>query len=294
MELTDQDFTNLKNYIQNIIGLSIQQDKKYLISQRLEPIVKSNGFKSFTQFYLKLQQTKDRGLNDQIIAAITTNETSFFRDSHPFDTFRDKIIPQMCYWIKERKSRLYMRRGPKANIWCAASSTGQEPYTLAMLLMDAVRDTKVPGVLPEDFVIIASDVSNEVLAKAMSGIYEPLEISRGLPDYYKTQYFTQKDDKWMVKENIQKLVEFRRVNLVEPFRYLGGFDIIFCRNVLIYFDVKTRLAILEQFYHMLNPEGFLFLGASENIFGVTDKFESQHLGRTIIYKRKPPKEPQTK
>jgi chemotaxis protein methyltransferase CheR len=183
-----------------------------------------------------------------------------------------------------------MRRGPKINIWCAASSTGQEPYTIAMLIMDAVKDTKVPGVLPEDFAVIASDVSNEVLSKAMSGTYNKMEISRGLPDYYKNQYFSNQNDKWMVKEQIQKLVEFRRVNLVESFTYLGGFDIIFCRNVLIYFDSKTRLTILEQFHKMLNSDGFLILGASENIIGVSDKFESNHIGRTIIYKHKPNKE----
>ncbi len=287
MELSDQDFFNLRNYIERIIGLSIQEDKKYLISQRLEPVARENGFKSFTQFYLSLQQTKDKRVNDQIIAAITTNETSFFRDKHPFETFKDKIIPQLCYWVKERKSRLYMRRGPKVNIWCAASSTGQEPYTLAMLIYDAVRDTKVPGVLPEDFTIVASDVSNEVLAKAMSATYNKLETSRGLPDYYRNQYFINQTDKWIVKDQVQKLVEFRHVNLIESFTYLGAFDIISCRNVLIYFDTKTRITILEQFHRMLAPDGFLLLGASENIFGVTDKFESNHIGRTIVYKRKP-------
>lgn len=286
MELSELDFKNLRDYIQDIIGLSIQDNKKYLITQRLEPVVLACGCKSFGEFYLKLKEKKYPDLNDRIIAAITTNETSFFRDSHPFDTFRDKVLPVMCDWIKERKSRFYMRRGPKVTIWCAAASTGQEPYTLAMLILDAVGGSKVPGVLPEDFSIIASDVSSDVLAKAISGRYDQMETGRGLPEPFRQRYFIRDGDKWVVNEEVQKIIEFRRVNLVESFEFLGGFDVIFCRNVLIYFDLNTRATIFEQFSRILNPEGFLFLGASENIFGISTNFESTHFGRTIVYRRK--------
>lgn len=287
MELTEIDFKNLRDYIQGIIGLSIQDDKRYLIIQRLEPVARACGCRNFAEFYLKLREKKDPELNDRIIGAITTNETSFFRDIHPFKTFREKVLPVVCDWIRDRKSRLYMRRGPKAAIWCAAASTGQEPYSLAMSVLDAVGGNKVPGVLPEDFSIIATDVSAGVLAKAISGRYDKMEIARGLPEDFRRRFFREEKDVWVIHEDIQKLVDFRRLNLVESFQFLGGFDVIFCRNVLIYFDIKTRAEIFDQFYHMLNEEGYLFLGASENIFGTTDKFESHHFGRTIIYKKNP-------
>lgn len=287
MELNDFDFKNIRDYIQETIGISLQDEKKYLISQRLEPVAKQYNCRNFSEFYLKLKQQTTTEFRDRIIAAITTNETSFFRDSHPFDTFRDKIMPLLNGWVKERKSRLYMRRGPKVSIWCAASSTGQEPYTLAMIIAEYLANGRFPDVIPEDYSIIATDISSEVLAKAMSGRYEQNEINRGVPAQFRQKYFTQEGKEWVIAPEIQQLVDFRRLNLIQPFQYLGSFDIIFCRNVLIYFDLQHRTEIMDQFYNMLNPDGYLFLGASENIFGVSTKFVSEHIGRTIGYKKKP-------
>lgn len=286
MELTDSDFNNLRDYIQGIIGLSISDDKRYLITQRLEPIVQACKCKSYAELYFKLKEKVDPELNDRMIAAITTNETSFFRDNHPFESFREKILPIIFERIRERKKKLYARRGPKVNFWCAAASTGQEPYSLSMIILDAVGNNRVPDIAPEDFSIIASDISSQVLSKAISGRFEQMEITRGVPENYRERFFVRDGNNWIVSEEVQKLIEFRRVNLIEPFLYLGSFDIIFCRNVLIYFDINTRISILDQFHQLLNHDGFLILGASENIFGVSDKFESNHFGRTIIYKKK--------
>jgi chemotaxis protein methyltransferase CheR len=286
MELTDIDFKNLRDYIQEIIGLSIQEDKKYLILQRLEPVVRGCNCKSFSEFYMKVKNRSDPELNDRIIAAITTNETSFFRDIHPFDTFREKILPMMCGWARERKSKLNTRRGAKVKVWCAAASTGQEPYSLAMIIMDALGNSKAPDVVPEDFSIIASDISSQVLSKAISGRYDQMDITRGVPENYRQRFFVNENNSWVIDDQIQKLVEFRRVNLSENFMFIGGFDVIFCRNVLIYFDLNMRKSLFDQFFQLLNREGILFLGASENTYGVTDKFESHHFGRTIFYKKK--------
>jgi len=286
MELTDLDFKNLRDYIQGIIGLSIQDEKKYLIIQRLEPVIRASKCKSYGEFYLKLKSKIDPEIDDLIIAAITTNETAFFRDSHPFDTFRDKLLPILCDWAIQRKNKLYARRGPKINIWCAAASTGQEPYTLAMIILDALENNKINGLVPEDFGILATDISSQVLARAISGRYDNMEVTRGVAENFRQKFFKKEENSWVIDESVQRLVDFRRVNLIDPFTYLGSFDMIFCRNVLIYFDATTRTTLFEQFFQILNPEGFLLLGASENTFGVTDKFISQHFGRTIVYKKK--------
>jgi chemotaxis protein methyltransferase CheR len=287
MELKDRDYVNLRDFIQKVVGVALGENKKYLVSQRLEPVVKAEGFGSFSEFFLKLKTEKDQRLIDRVIAAITTNETSFFRDGHPFETFKNIIMPELRRIVKERKQRLYVRRGPKVTIWCAASSTGQEPYSLAMAIREVLGNSREPDAVSEDFAIIASDVSSGVLARAIAGRYDSMEIARGLPDYLKNRFFRQEDGGWQVIEEVQRLVEFRRINLVENFSFLGGCDVIFCRNVLIYFDLQMRTDIIEQFHRILTPDGYLFLGASENIIGISEKFESKHIGRTIVYKKKP-------
>jgi chemotaxis protein methyltransferase CheR len=294
MELSKEEFELLRNYIYNICGLAISDNKAYLIRQRLEPIAKAAGCNSFGEFYRKIKQTNLPIFQEKIINAITTNETAFFRDGHPFAAFKEYMLPKLTRIIRERKSRNKIRKGSKVRLWSAGSSTGQEPYSLAMLVHEYITENepaeKQPNafasVAKEDFGILATDISSEILSKAMAAEYTDMEAKRGLsPDRLK-KYFGKVQTRWVISSFIRSMVEFRQINLIRPFTMLGGFDVIFCRNVLIYFDNETKSRIIDQFHRMLASDGFFVLGATENLYALTDKFSSLHYGETIIYQKK--------
>lgn len=283
--LTEEEYKILMKYIYSICGITLNEDKKYLIHQRLEPLAESLHC-SMSDLVRKIAGAPDYQLRDKMIVAITTNETFFFRDIHPFETFRQFMLPKLSETVKQRKLRMPQRRGAKASIWSCACSTGQEPYSLSMILYEYVQFNKSQGLEFDDFSILATDISSRVLAKAMAGEYSDSEMSRGITQMYKTFYFDETNKQWSVKQFLRKIIEFRTVNLIESFSYLGSFDIIFCRNILIYFDEETKKRILEQFYSMLAPEGILLLGSTENIYTLSDKFESRHIGETVLYIKK--------
>ncbi len=286
MELTDTDFVNLCKYIYDKCGIVIKSEKVYLIQERLAPVAESHGCKNFSEFYFKLAKNSPPSLQDQTITAITTNETSFFRDNHPFETFKKKILPELGKIVLERKNKIPERKGAKVRIWCAASSTGQEPYCLAILLHEYIRSVKHKGIIETDFEVLATDISSKVLAQAIAGEFRDFEVKRGLTASYMNTYFTQEENgKWTINKNIRDLVEFRRLNLMRSFTMLGGFDAIFCRNVLIYFDEDSKRKILDQFHYMLTNDGFLVLGGTENTYGITDKFKSEKHDKTIVYRK---------
>lgn len=286
MEITEKEFADITAYIYRICGLDINESKKYLVRQRLEPLLASHGFASFSDLNRTLSLTPDNNLRDQIISAITTNETSFFRDIHPFETFKAHLAPKLIELAVSRKSHNYQRKGPKVKIWCAASSTGQEPYSVAMILSDYMAVHKPNGVTLDDFSILASDISPKVLARAVAGEYSDLEVDRGLDEIQKVKYFNRIERMWQIKPYLQKMVEFRRINLNESFSHIGAYDIIFCRNVLIYFDDITKKKIFSQFSKLLNASGLLILGVTENLYGLSDDFESVRYGNSIFYKSK--------
>ncbi|MBD3315010.1 MAG: hypothetical protein GF344_04430 [Chitinivibrionales bacterium] len=287
MELSVHDFDLLRKYIHQICGIALGDDKQYLVRQRLEPVAVEQGCKDFAEFAHCVSCCADGRLRDRIITSITTNETSFFRDGHPFSLFRGAILPKLHRIILERKTRPFGRRGAKAAILSAGASTGQEPYTLSIIINDFFRHHQSnEGVIPSDIAIVAADVSSRALAKAVAGEYSALEIGRGLSDLQKATYFTHEGNTWIVKDQIKKLVEFRRVNFIESFTFLGAFDVIFCRNMLIYFDQSTRTRIIEQFHRMLSDGGYLILGATENIFGLYDRFEPIRAERSTAYRKK--------
>jgi len=285
MELSGHEFSLLGRYIQNLCGITIPEDKSYLIHQRLEPVVTAAGCKSFGEFYQKLKQNLLPKIEEQIINAITTNETYFFRDEHPFIAIKEYILPKLGEIIRERKARDTSRKGPKVSLWSSGASTGQEPYSLAILIHEYATANKVLGILKEDFGLLATDISSETLSKAMSGQYTEMEMKRGLTPDQVAKYFTKEGINWVVNNSIGVMVDFRQINLVEPFVGLGGFDVILCRNVLIYFDIATRTRMVDQFYEILSEDGFLILGGPENLYGITDKFESIYCGGTLIYKK---------
>jgi chemotaxis protein methyltransferase CheR len=282
MDIADRDFDRLRRFVHDLCGLQVPDEKRYLITHRLAPLCKSLGCSSWEEFHDKLVNSRDQGLLDHVVAAMTTNETSFFRDRLPFESFREYILPELGRLAKDRK-----KKGGKAEpvrIWCAASSTGQEPYTMAMLIHDYARLNCSQGLRADDFAILATDISTKCLDQARRGEYSELEMSRGLPDYYR-RYFRREDGRWLVDEAIKDMVDFQRVNLTECFNDIGEFQFISSRNVLIYFGDEARKAIMDQFYAMLPPGGYLLLGASEGLYRLARRFEAVQLGRSLFYRK---------
>lgn len=283
MDLTPAAFDELRRAIHRLCGIVLTADKEYLVRHRLEPVVRRCGCRSFDEFCAKLAGGEASLLQEAIIEAITTQETAFFRDRHPFEALRQQILPDLL------RSR---RAGPAApprpiRIWCAAAATGQEPYSLAILLHESSGAGAPGGLRPEDFAIMATDISAQALATATAAAYERRQVERGLTGAQIHKYFEHHGHRWVVRPALRKLVEFRRVNLVQPFSGLGVFDVILCRNVLIYFDESTRRRICDQFFTMLTEGGWLLLGSAENLYGITDRFTSVRFGDTLVYRKGP-------
>ena len=283
MILTKPEFKLLSDYVQRACGILIPEDKQYLICQRLEPLAVSIGCTTFGELYSKLNSGYSYALRDQLLDAITTQETSFFRDGHPFITFKDHILPELAKSLIERKKQGY--RTSNIRVWSAGSSTGQEPYSIAILCYEYAKEGAFWRLNLNDFDIVASDISRRALAKAKSGEYNKREISKGLSTEQRNKYFNCKDGNWSIKDNIRNLIVYRRINLIEPFSLLGSFDIIFCRNVLIYFDIETKQKICEQFHKMLIDGGYLILGNAENLYGISNSFKSVKYGKTLFYQK---------
>jgi chemotaxis protein methyltransferase CheR len=277
MHLSQATFDELRAAIHRLCGLVIPPDKAYLVRHRLEPVAHAHGCATFRDFGIKLRTCASTALHDAIIEAITTSETSFFRDGHPFEAFRLHILPRLA--------EVARRRQTPARIWCAAASTGQEPYSVAMLVHDYIGANRGRGVKESDFTILATDISAKVLATAAAGEYQERDLARGLTPQQIQRYFQKNSNAWVLQDKIRKLVEFRRVNLVQPLLGLGIFDLIFCRNVLIYFDDATRQQICRHLADMLTAEGYLILGSAENLYGVSDRFESITFGSTLVYRK---------
>lgn len=252
------DFEIYKSMLYEQSGLVITPDKSYLLDSRLTPIAKKWGHPSLEAMTLQLRAIPDQKLIKDIVEAMTTNETSFFRDNKPFQLFQDTILPHM---LEHRKNKKTIR------IWCAACSSGQEPYSLAMILKD--KEAELRG---WRFEIIATDLSEDILAHAKRATYSQFEVQRGLSIQYLMKYFTQVGETWQLKDEIKNMVRFSTFNLLDDMRNIGVFDIIFCRNVLIYFDEKTKATILEKMSRQLENDGFLLLGGAETVLGITDKF----------------------
>ena len=252
------DYEYLRKLLKDQSGLDLSADKQYLIESRLLPLSRKCGVPGIDDLVQKMKGGST-SIVAQVVEAMTTNETFFFRDKIPFDHFRDSIMPEM---LKARAARRSIR------IWCAAGSTGQEPYSLAMRLKEmgaSLARWRVD--------IIATDLSQEVLEKSKSGIYSQFEVQRGLPIQLLVKYFKQNGELWQISPDIRAMVQHRQLNLLHDFSQLGAFDVIFCRNVLIYFDQETKISIFGRLAKAMEPDGFLVLGAAETIVGLTDVFK---------------------
>jgi chemotaxis protein methyltransferase CheR len=262
--MTPLDYDFLRKLLKDRSGLVLSADKQYLVESRLTPLARKAGIASLAELVAKLRIPNERLIVD-VVEAMTTNESFFYRDKIPFDHFKQAIVPGlMAARAKERRIR----------IWCAAASTGQEPYSLAMCLKE-MKD-KLTGWRVE---ILGTDLSMEVLEKAKAGVYSQFEVQRGLPIQMLVKNFTQVGDSWQIAPDIRAMVRYRPLNLLADFSSLGRFDIVFCRNVLIYFDQDTKTGVLNRIAKLLEPDGYLVLGAAETVVGLTDAF------RPIVDKR---------
>lgn len=256
--MTPTDYEYLRKLLKDHSGLDLSADKQYLIESRLLPLSRKCGLAGISELVQKMKGGSAT-LVAQVVEAMTTNETFFFRDKVPFDHFRDTIMPEI---LKARAGRKSIR------IWCAAGSTGQEPYSLAMCLKE--MSGALTGWRVE---IVATDLSQEVLEKSKAGIYSQFEVQRGLPIQLLVKHFKQNGELWQISPEIRAMVQHRQLNLLHDFSQLGAFDVIFCRNVLIYFDQDTKINIFGRLARSMEADGFLVLGAAETVVGLTDVFK---------------------
>lgn len=285
MKLSSETFDSIRKAVHDLCGIAIANDKQYLIVSRLEPVLKKNGLHSFESLVQALNQPGSQPLREQIIEAITTRETSFNRDGHPFEELRRFILPEIATRLLERRAATGIHF-QKARLWCAAAATGQEVYSLAMAVADFLASRTGINLSLDDFPILATDISLEALARAREGRYSSAELSRGMPDQKRDRYFRKDRHGWVIDASLRKMVEFLRLNLVQPLPNLGTFDLILCRNFLIYLDEQTRRRLCQSLYQALNPGGILMIGAAESIYGISDAFSTEHVGGTVIHRRR--------
>jgi chemotaxis protein methyltransferase CheR len=256
--MTPLDYDFLRKCLKERSGLVLSADKQYLVESRLLPVARKAELANLGELVAALKTGAQPSLMTAVVEAMTTNESFFFRDKTPFEHFRQTIMPAL---LAARKNMRQIR------IWCAAASTGQEPYTLAMCLKEIERE--IAGWRIE---ILATDISGEVLDKARQGIYSQFEVQRGLPIGLLVKHFTQVGDLWQITPEIRAMVRYRQLNLLADFSSLGTFDLIFCRNVLIYFDQDTKIDVLNRLARLTASDGYLILGAAETVIGLTDRF----------------------
>jgi chemotaxis protein methyltransferase CheR len=257
--MTPQDFDYLRKLLRERSGLVLAAEKQYLAESRLLPVARRHGMNTLAELVEKLRGGGVVLLTAEVVEAMTTNETFFFRDKIPFDHVRDTITPALIA-ARGREKRI--------RIWCSAGSSGQEPYSIAMALngmSEALVGFRVD--------IVATDLSTEMLEKAKAGVYSQFEVQRGLPVQQLVKFFSNVDDAWQIAPEIRAMVQFRPLNLLNDFSALGSFDLVFCRNVLIYFDQETKTGVLNRIARQMPDDGFLVLGAAETVVGLTDAFK---------------------
>ena len=256
--MNSMEFDYIAGLLKQRSGLDLTKDKTYLIESRLGPIARKHDMEDISALVLALKMRPTEDLLCEVTDAMTTNESFFFRDKTPFDLFKDIMLPSLL------RSRAGSRR---IRIWCAACSTGQEPYSLAICVREAaqlLKDWRVE--------IVATDISGEVLEKAKVGVYSQFEVQRGLPIKHLVKYFKKAGEMWQIDASIRAMISYRELNLLLDFKSLGAFDVIFCRNVLIYFEQNLKTQILNRISQMMPNDGYLFLGGTETVIGLETKF----------------------
>ena len=273
------DFEFVAQLLKRRSGLILTPDKGYLIESRFAPLARQFQLAGVEAIVAKLR-AGDETIARAVTEAMTTNESFFFRDKTPFEHFEKIILPKM----------LQTRAGAKRlRIWCAAASSGQEPYSLAMILKEkaaALKDWKID--------ILGTDLSTEILAKAKAGLYSQFEVQRGLPIQLLMRYFTKEGEAWRIKDEIRSMVQYKPANLLDAYSGMGSFDVVYCRNVLIYFDEATKKNILMRLAQLMPPDGYLLLGAAETVVGLTSSFSPLDGTRGLYVKGSAPMMPVAK
>ncbi|BAY78230.1 CheR methyltransferase, SAM binding domain protein [Nostoc linckia NIES-25] len=274
MAVSTANFEYLRQLVREHSGIVLFADKTYLAELHLQPIVESSGFTSIAELITHLRNHPFNNLHVQTIEALVTTETSFFRDKHPFEALKQYVLPEL---IKQRAIERSL------NIWCAACSNGQEPYSIAILIQE-----HFPVLNNWSLKLIASDFSTKVLTRARQGHYNQLEINRGLPKNIRDRYFQRLENNWQINQQIRQMVDFHQFNLVQTWPRLPQFDVIFLRNVLIYFDVVTKKDLLKKVKQQLRPDGYLFLGSGETTINLDASFKVVKFDNHICYQLQNP------
>lgn len=269
-ELAQADFEFVRTLVKQHSSISLDDTKGYLISSRLLPVARSEGFESVAKLITHLRSRPHGSVHTLVLEAVATTETSFFRDFHPYEALRDQVIPDL---IRKRRKTTRM-----LSIWCGACSSGQEPYSVAMALRQVIPDIDAWTIQ-----LLASDFSGAMVQRARNGVFKQLEVNRGLPAHLLVRYFDQHGASWWVKDEVKRMVTFFQQNLDREWARVPQVDLLFLRNVLIYFDVETRRRILRKVRRHLRPDGFLIMGAAETTLSLDDSFKRVQFGRAAFY-----------
>jgi chemotaxis protein methyltransferase CheR len=274
IRLQPEEQKNLAQYVYSLCSITLDESKGYLIESRLASLVHETGSDSYNGLLLRAKSDSSRAIERRIVDAITTNETLFFRDTSPFDLLRQKIVPELI----DRRART---GSASIRIWSAACSTGQELYSIAIILKELLGDTDRYGVH-----LVGTDISDDAVARASRGIFSPVEISRGLTEAQRSRYFTPVSSGWKIADEIRGMASFKKLNLMSDFSSLGRFDVVFCRNVAIYFTEKDKISLFGRLERVLEKDGYLIIGSMESLNGICPQFESKRYLRSVFYQSK--------
>ena len=272
-QITHQDYDDFRRYLEDASGIVLGENKHYLVTSRLNRLMREFEIPDFSQLMRRLKTERKSKLHEQIVDAMTTNETLWFRDNYPFEVLKHVIFPE---YSQKRLSQL--------RIWSAASSSGQESYSISITIQEYLASK--PGSLPSNIQIVGTDISSSMLRDATAGVYEAMSLARGISEERRKRYFIERDGKFEVRPEIRTRTSFRELNLTNNFSSLGKFDIVFCRNVLIYFSSAMKTDILNRIAKSMNPGGYLFLGGSESPTSYTDAFELMRTPKGVVYRVK--------
>ncbi len=275
IKLQGEEGRVFSQYIYTLCGIYLDDSKGYLIESRLSALIQETGSANFSELYAKARSDASKTLARRIVDAITTGETSFFRDDSPFDLLQHKLIPDL---IDRRKKAALPGAAITLRIWSAACSTGQEVYTIAMILKELLGNA--PGY---NIRLMGTDISDQAVARASAGVFNQMEIDRGLAPGRLSRFFTQVPGGWKVRDELRGLVSFRKMNLMEDFRGLEQFDIIFCRNVAIYFTEADKQRLFQRIAGVMAPDGALVIGSTESLAGLCPQFEALRYVRSVFY-----------
>lgn len=270
MTIGAADFGFVRDLVRKRSAIILEEGKEYLVESRLGMLARNEGFGSVEQLIAELRTRSLTGLQRKVVEAMTTNETTFFRDAYPFEALHGTILPEMV-----RRNGATRR----LTIWSAACATGQEPYTIAMLIRE-----HFPTLLGWDLSILGTDICTSALERAAAGRYTQIEVNRGLPVTYLVKYFTKRDLQWQISDDVRRMVEYRELNLIDPWAGLASVDVVFLRNVLIYFDIETKKTILGKVRQIMHPEGYLYMGGAETTLNLDEAYERVAMGRAVVHR----------